>query len=242
MIPLRDTIPSQTVPVVNYLLIVVNLAVFVYQFMLPEGTSHQLITDYGIVPLRTVHFFIGHDISWQEALLPLFSYMFLHGGVLHLAGNTLYLWIFGDNVEDYFGHLGYLVFYLLSGVGSAMIHLLLGWSSDIPTIGASGAIAGVMGAYLVLYPRARVLTLVPIFIFIQIMEVPAIVFLAFWILIQFISVGGGQEGVAWWAHIGGFFVGIALLLAFQSTKGGKGSRGHHRGNGGNGGGRVIHLN
>jgi hypothetical protein len=144
--------------------------------------------------------------------------MFLHGGLLHLLGNMWSLYIFGDNVEDHLGHFRYLAFYLLCGLASGVSHLVLNWHSEIPTIGASGAIAGVMGAYFVLYPKAKVLTLVPIFIFIQFIELPAYIFLGIWFLFQFLSAAGASaqaSGIAWWAHIGGFIFGIVFLKLFE---------------------------
>jgi membrane associated rhomboid family serine protease len=144
--------------------------------------------------------------------------MFLHGGYLHIIGNMWSLYIFGDNVEDRLGHFRYLVFYLLCGLASGISHLAINWHSTLPTIGASGAIAGVMGAYFILYPKAKVLTLVPIFFFIQFIELPAFVFLGIWFLFQFISAAGTSAqggGIAWWAHIGGFVFGIIFLRLFE---------------------------
>jgi membrane associated rhomboid family serine protease len=143
--------------------------------------------------------------------------MFLHGGFFHLLGNMWFLYIFGDNVEDRLGHFRYLVFYLLCGLTSGISHLFLNWTSQIPTIGASGAIAGVMGAYFLLYPGAKVLTLVPIFFFLHFIEIPAFLFLGFWIFFQFFNAAFSPQlgGIAWWAHIGGFFFGIIFLKLFQ---------------------------
>ncbi|RJO72435.1 MAG: rhomboid family intramembrane serine protease [Myxococcales bacterium] len=222
MIPLRDTIPSRHVPFVNYALIVLNLVAFAMQLLSPDG-GEAIVNHYGMIPARSLAFFGGYA-GLEEAFLPFLTYNFLHGGFLHIGGNMLYLWIFGDNVEDYFGHTGYLLFYLLAGIGAGLAHAVLNLGSEMPLVGASGAIAGVMGAYFILYPRARILTLVPIFIFIQFMEIPAVLFLGFWILLQFLSGAGGGEsgGVAWWAHIGGFFIGIVLLIAFRKTRKGPG--------------------
>jgi hypothetical protein len=147
--------------------------------------------------------------------------MFLHGGWLHLIGNMWYLWIFGDNVEDRLGHFPFFIFYLLSGIGAGIVHTILNANTFVPTIGASGAIAGVLGAYLVSYPFARVLTLVPIFVFIQVIEIPAMIVLGFWFVIQFFSgaaalatAGPNSGGVAWWAHVGGFVIGMVLIGLF----------------------------
>jgi len=146
----------------------------------------------------------------------------MHGGFFHILGNMWFLYIFGDNVEDRLGHFRYLAFYLLCGLASGISHLVLNWTSQIPTIGASGAIAGVMGAYFILYPKAKVLTLVPIFFFIQFVEIPAFLFLGFWILFQFLSAATSSAqagGIAWWAHVGGFIFGIIFLKLFQRLPG-----------------------
>jgi len=148
--------------------------------------------------------------------------MFLHGGFLHILGNMWFLYIFGDNIEDRLGHLRYLIFYLLTGIAAGLVHLLTNWNSKIPTIGASGAISGVMGAYLILYPRARVLTLIPIFLFFQFVEIPAFLFLGYWFLLQLFSAGltrGDVGGVAWWAHIGGFVTGIIFVKLIEILPG-----------------------
>lgn len=214
MIPLRDTIPSARVPFINLALIAVNGACFLYELSLGGGAEH-LIRAFGLVPAR----FHGLSVS---GLLPLFTSMFLHSSWLHLLGNMLFLYIFGDNVEDRLGHLRYICFYLLSGAaaGVAQVYALPG--STFPMIGASGAIAGVTGAYFLFFPRARVLTLVPILFFFQIIEIPAVVFLLLWFVMQVLyglatvsAAGHMVGGVAWWAHIGGFVFGMiaAPLLA-----------------------------
>lgn len=215
MIPLRDTIPSRTVPIVNYTLIIINGLVFFYQLTLGAGLPY-FVTRYGIVPAR---FFnpqlFGQDL-FGAAVLPLITFMFLHGGWFHFIGNMLYLWIFGDNVEDRIGHVRYLMFYLLCGLVSGLVQLFIYPSSHLPIVGASGAIAGVMGGYLLLYPFARVVTLFFFFFFVQIIEIPALFFLGFWFLFQFLSgslsLAGEGGGVAWWAHIGGFVWGALLVL------------------------------
>ncbi len=216
MIPLRDTIPSNTVPYVNYFLIAANLLAFLFELSLGarlEGFFHV----FGVVPGQVVQIVTGSPELLHFAIVPFFTSMFLHGGWLHFLGNMLYLYIFGDNVEDAFGHFKYLIFYLASGVIASLIHLLTHPGSTVPTIGASGAIAGVMGAYFLLYPKARVVTIVPIFFFIQVLEIPAFLFLGFWFLIQFLSgtlaltSSAGAAGVAWWAHIGGFAAGVGYV-------------------------------
>jgi membrane associated rhomboid family serine protease len=211
MIPLHDNIPSRTFPCVNYALIALNLACFFYQLSLGPHLDHWIAT-WGMVPAKL---FSGSD----KIATPLTS-MFLHGGWLHVLGNMLYLYIFGDNVEDRLGHGRYFLFYLLCGLCAAGAQLAAAPGSRIPMVGASGAIAGVMGAYFCLYPRARIVTLLFLFIFIEFIEVPAFFFLAFWFILQFISgalssSAAASGGVAWWAHIGGFASGIVLLFVLK---------------------------
>jgi len=210
VIPLRDVIPSRTTPYVTIVLVVINVLVFLYQLSLGEVVN-EFVFDFGLVPA---------DFSWVNVL----TSMFLHGGFLHVAGNMLYLWIFGDNVEDRMGHGRFLVFYLLCGVAAALGQTLLIPDSRVPMVGASGAIAGVMGAYFVLYPHSRIVTLLPIIIFWQIIEVPAILFLGIWFLMQLLSgVGsiatatGGEPagGVAFWAHVAGFAAGLLGVFVFK---------------------------
>ena len=220
MIPLRDTIKAKTVPVVNYALISACGAVFLYELSLGPQLE-RFLNSYAIVPERVARtLFAGYlDV---RALRSLVTSMFLHGGWLHLIGNMLYLYIFGDNVEDRLGHLGYLVFYMLCGIGAGLTEIYFHQESLAPLIGASGAIAGVLGAYFILYPRARVLTLIPLFIFFPVVEVSAFFFLGFWFIMQFLqgTLAAGPEGggVAWWAHAGGFIVGAVLLPFFLIIK------------------------
>jgi len=219
MIPIRDTIRAQNFPVVNVLLILLNGVVFLFELSLRPGALDRLIFTYGLVP---AHFWTTKGVAeW----LPIFTSMFLHGGWLHVISNMLALYIFGDNVEDRLGHGRYLIFYLLGGTLAALAHLVAYRTSDVPTIGASGAIAAVLGAYLVLYPQAKVLTLIPIFIIFPIIEVPAVVYLGFWFLSQLITgvsaltantFQGG--GVAWWAHVGGFVSGALLVWVFAPRR------------------------
>ena len=216
MIPLRDMIQSKTYPIVRNILIGINVLVFLWQKA--QGPYFtKIFYLYGVVPIHYSNPEMAGEITFFEQLVPFFSYMFLHGGFLHLLGNMWFLYIFGDNVEDRLGPSRFLAFYLLSGVAAALIHTATNWHSSLPTIGASGAIAGVMGAYFLLFPRSRVLTMVPIFFFPYIFELPAVFFLGYWVLIQFFyaSVSGGQAGgVAWWAHIGGFIFGLATVKLF----------------------------
>jgi len=210
MIPLRDVIPSRTTPYVTISLIVVNVLVFLYEFSLADRVN-EFIIAFGLIPAA---------FSWATLL----TSMFLHGGFLHVAGNMLYLWIFGDNVEDRFGHGRFLVFYLLCGTVAALAQTIMSPDSVIPMVGASGAIAGVMGAYFVMYPHSRIVTLLPIFIFIQLIEVPAIFFLGIWFLMQFLSGVGSiataasrepAGGVAFWAHVAGFAAGVGGVFVFR---------------------------
>ena len=210
MIPLKDDNPTRTFPIINYVLIAANVAVFIYEITLPPGASKAFLAANAMIPMRIPQFLAGY-LGFKMAFYPTFTSMFLHGGWMHLLGNMLFLYIFGDNVEDYFGHVAYLVFYLVCGVGSGLIHSLFNLHSSIPALGASGAISGVMGAYAVLFPRARVLML----FFIFLIPVPAFFVLGYWFVLQFLEGIGGfgaaaAGGVAWWAHIGGFLMGLAI--------------------------------
>ncbi len=220
MIPLKDRNPTHKVPYVTVVLIAVNVAVFVYEISLGESLP-AFFDRYGIIPAHVYATLTGEVIS-ISVLGTLFSSMFLHGGWLHLGGNMLYMWVFGDNVEDKLGHGRFIIFYLLCGLASAVLHVVIEPASTIPTIGASGAIAGVLGAYATMFPRARVVTLIPIFIFIQIAELPALLVLGFWFVLQFfngmLALGESDAqmgGVAWWAHIGGFAAGVLLVRTFR---------------------------
>jgi membrane associated rhomboid family serine protease len=221
MIPLRDTIPSRTAPVVTVALIAVNVLVFLHEQALGPYLE-RFVFAYGLVPRRFVYW--PGDPLDPARFLPLITSMFWHGGWLHLLGNMLYLWIFGDNVEDKLGHFRYLLFYLAAGVAAALAQVALNPASPLPTVGASGAIAGVLGAYLVSFPRARVVTFIPIFIFPWIVQIPAVFYLAFWFLMQVASglaelgTRSAGGGVAWWAHIGGFLAGIVLVKLMEPAR------------------------
>jgi membrane associated rhomboid family serine protease len=218
MIPIRDAIRSRNFPVVNVAIIGLNIIVFLWQ--LAQGPHLQeALYFYGIVPLRYSDPELSAHFTAFEQYLPFLSSMFLHGGFLHILMNMWFLYIFGDNIEDRLGHIRYLVFYLFCGVAAGLVHLFTNWNSNIPTIGASGAISGVMGAYLLLYPRSKILTLIPIFFFFQFVEIPAFIFLGFWLLIQLFSAGltpRNVGGVAFWAHIGGFVVGLVFIKIFDA--------------------------
>ncbi|MBN2687848.1 MAG: rhomboid family intramembrane serine protease [Deltaproteobacteria bacterium] len=217
MIPIRDTIQSRNYPIVNNAIIAVNIIVFMIEIMFVSGIDRFIFT-YGLVPARYTVPSIALHFTLFDQLFSFLSFMFLHGGFWHLLGNMWFLYIFGDNVEDHLGHVKYLVFYLLCGLLSGLTHFIVNVSSPIPTIGASGAVAGVMGAYFILYPRSRVLTMIPIIIIPYFIEVPAAFFLALWFLFQFISAAFSDAqtaGIAWWAHIGGFLFGIVVLKIME---------------------------
>ena len=210
MIPLKDINPTRNFPFVNLMLISANVLVFLYQITLSPHAGEAFVLANAMVPARIPAFLAGHAPA-SAALFPLFSSMFLHGGLMHLLGNMLFLYIFGDNVEDAFGHIGYLFFYLLCGIGSGLIHVMFNLHSAIPALGASGAISGVMGAYAVMFPSHRILT----FFFIFLIPVPAILILGYWFVLQFVAGINGlgmatTGGVAWWAHIGGFLMGVVI--------------------------------
>jgi len=219
MLPLRDDVPSRTFPFVTVGLIVVNAVVFIGEIA-RSGGLQQAAYDYGFVPGYLTAFASGEGVPVGQAFFPLLSSMFLHGGWLHLIGNMWYLWIFGDNVEDRLGHLRFLLFYVLCGLIGNFAHYLFNTGSALPAIGASGAVSGVLGAYLISYPRARILVLLPLFFFWQFIELPALVVLGFWLVLQFLNgaaslAHGAGGGVAWWAHVGGFLGGILIFLIFR---------------------------
>jgi membrane associated rhomboid family serine protease len=215
MIPLKDDIPSLKFPIINTALIIINVLVFLYEITLGQSLT-GFIDSFGLIPIKIMS---GHSLTGIG------TSMFIHGGWVHIIGNMLYLYIFGDNVEDAMGHFRYLFFYLLCGTIAGGAHILFNAGSAIPTVGASGAVAGVLGAYLLMYPRAGVLTLIPLGFFIRIIKIPALYVLGFWIVLQllygFISLplaGEAVGGVAWFAHIGGFFSGMLLALVFKRRR------------------------
>jgi membrane associated rhomboid family serine protease len=216
MIPLRDTIDSKGYPIVNTALIVGNVLVYLVQLGQGEALQKFIIT-YGLVPARYSVPEVAAHFSLGQQVFALLSFMFVHGGFWHLLGNMWTLYIFGDNVEDRLGPVKYLLFYLLCGFASGLTHLFLNWHSRLPTVGASGAIAGVMGAYFLLYPHSKILTFIPIFFIPYFLEIPAFFFLGIWLILQFLSAAGTPDhggGIAWWAHIGGFVFGMVFLKIF----------------------------
>ena len=223
MIPVRDDQPSFSTPFVTYFLIGLNLLIYLFESALDVPSLQGLLFHFGLIPSHVVLALTGaRHTNFAGALLPFFTSMFLHGSWMHVIGNMWFMWIFGDNVEDYLGHFNYLVFYLLSGLGAALAQVILTPSSPVPTVGASGAIAGVLGAYFILYPRARVLTWFFIFFF----HVPAWVMLGYWFVVQFLSgaassiayAGHGNAGIAFWAHVGGFVVGVVMIKIFPERQ------------------------
>jgi len=216
-LPLRDENTSGKFPSVNVLLILTNVAVFFYQLTLTPRVEKAFVLANAMIPDRIPIWLAGHG-TFEGAFLPLITSMFLHGGIAHILGNMLFLWIFGDNVEAAFGHIGYLLFYFVCGVGAGLTHVAFNLHSQLPAVGASGAISGVMGAYIVLEPRNRILTL----IFIFLVRVPAVVVLGVWFLGQFLAGLGSlgtqvNGGVAVWAHIGGFLIGVVVALGVKRS-------------------------
>lgn len=221
MFPIQDTIPRRHLPVMTWLIILANVVVFFHELALTHRGLDHFFFLYGMVPRRFTHYgWASQNGLPSHDFWPFLTSLFLHGGWFHIIVNMWSLWIFGDNIEDRMGPLRFLVFYLLCGLAAGFLHLVTNPNSAIPSLGASGAIAGVMGAYLVLYPFARIVTLIPILIFPLFVEIPAFFFLIFWFVMQFLSgaatfvnpqAGGG---IAFWAHVGGFVAGIVLLPAF----------------------------
>lgn len=225
MIPLRDTQRSRTRPVVNWAIILANIAVFAYELTLSDQALQAFTVKYGVIPaiITAPGTFRPEVLAQTSGVLGLFTSLFIHMGWVHLAGNMLYLFIFGDNVEDMLGHSRYLLFYLVGGVTASLAHVLSSPSSLIPTVGASGAVAGVLGGYFVNFPRSRVLALIPIGFFLPVVEVPSIVFLFLWFITNLFSGVAhlgvqAQGGVAWWAHIGGFVSGMVLSLIWRRRR------------------------
>ena len=220
LLPLKDDNPTSSFPLVTIGLILANGLIFFHQITLDYAESQRFIFQWGAIPYQVTH----GEILQLPPLIPLpltlFSSMFLHGGFLHLFGNMLYLWIFGNNIEDTLGHFRFFLFYLVCGLFAAAVQIFSAPDVTVPMIGASGAIAGILGAYLVLFPGARVLTLVFIIIFIKIIRIPAILILGFWFFMQLLGVGAVASNVAFFAHIGGFIAGLILVKLFQPGRSG----------------------
>ena len=220
MIPLRDTVQSRNLPIYTWIIIIINTFVFLYEVRLPAMDLVNLIDEYGLIASRL-------EIITPTTWFPLLTHMFLHGGWLHFLSNMWILFIFGDNVEDRFGGIRFVLFYLIGGVSAGIVQSIFG-NSDIPAVGASGAIAAVLGAYFLFFPTARVVTLIPVFIFPWFVRIPALVYLGIWFITQLwsglismtIADGVSMGGVAWWAHIGGFIVGffMAIPTKFSNRK------------------------
>lgn len=226
MIPLKNLDPRRSVPIITLVLIALNVIVFLHQISLPPKAADAFVTAYGLVPAKISLALAGKRYTLVEALIPLFTCMFLHGGFLHILGNMWFLWIFGANVEDRLGPVPYLFFYLVCGIGSGLSQVIFSWGSRVPSIGASGAISGVLGAFIVFFPGSRILTLVPLFIIWFTARIPALVFIGLWFFIQFLSgveslglpASASMGGVAWWAHIGGFLLGVVLAKIFDPVR------------------------
>lgn len=223
-IPLHDHIRRRSIAAVTFLLIALNVLGFLAELRV-RGQIDEVVFYLGIIPARyTVPQITLHE-TVPGLILPLFASMFLHGGWLHLAGNMLFLFVFGRSIEDRYGHLRFLLIYFLGGFAGSLLHIVLNAGSRVPSIGASGAIAGVLGAYFISYPRARITTLVPILFFFWTVEVPALILLGYWFLLQFLSgyqmqaiETATQGGVAWWAHVGGFVAGFGLALILRPIR------------------------
>lgn len=219
MIPLSDANPTRRTPIVNWLLIAANIVVFFYELSLPTRQLSGLIASFGVTPSKLLLALAQPTHALPATWETLITSQFLHAGWLHIIGNMLYLWVFGDNIEDVMGSFLYLLFYLFSGIIAGISQAVISGPSNVPAIGASGAIAGVLGAYLVLYPLARVSTLIPIFFFATIARIPAVILIGWWFVQQFFYgiatlSDAASGGVAFWAHIGGFIAGVILILPF----------------------------
>ncbi len=236
MIPIGDDNPTRTVPYITYGIIALNVFVYLVDVLGHFGLIHADLGQFSMIPYSVVHnlrvepaieagrivgFYKTPGVGLNPQLLTIFTSMFMHGGLLHIVGNMLYLWIFGNNIEDALGHFRFLIFYFACGTAAALLHLVFNMGSPVPMVGASGAIAGVLGAYLLLYPTARVRVLLFLFVFVTVVAIPASVVLVIWFLGQFLNVLGGQlqgGGVAYWAHIGGFATGMAIIIALGGKR------------------------
>jgi len=220
MFPIYDDVPTKQFPLITVALIVLNLIVYLYQISLGERFT-EFIYSMGLLPFEITHRIDLLPSGPSPIYLTIFSSMFMHGSIIHLLGNMLFLWIFGNNVEDYLGRKKFVIFYLFCGITAALTQIFINPDSKVPMVGASGAIAGVLGAYLLLYPRAKVTTVIIFGFFIRLIKIPAVVVLGFWIIYQFLygisslAVRTGEGGVAWFAHIGGFICGVIIIKLFQ---------------------------
>lgn len=222
MIPIKDDNPTDTFPFVTISIIVINVAVFFYQLVLGEKGGEVFLYRTAAIPYEITHLKYITPRGFVSPPFTLLTAMFVHGGLLHLGGNMLFLWIFGDNIEDRLGHVKFILFYLMAGIIASLTHILFNPESLVPMVGASGAIAGVLGAYFLLFPRAQVLTLVFLLFFVTVVRIPAVLFLGLWFFFQILASGmgaGGGGGIAWYAHIGGFIAGIAGVLLFRPRRG-----------------------
>ncbi len=225
MIPIKDIIPRRQTPFVTYFLILLNTLIFFIEISIPHTLLNSIFYIFGLVPARYTHpewaYIVGLHI---DNYWPFFTNIFLHGSWFHLICNMWALWIFGDNVEDRMGHISYLIFYLLCGIVASFTYFVFNPNSTIPAIGASGAIAGIMGAYFILFPHSRIITLIPLFFIPYFIEIPAVIFIGFWFIFQLISgtfsIFAGQHagGIAWWAHVGGFIFGLVTHKFFIRSK------------------------
>ena len=219
MIPLKDDNPTSGKPIVTYFLIILCVFIFLLQLGSQSYKTGQLFYSYGLIPSVLMgHNQLPMDLYVVPALATIFTSMFMHGGFMHLIGNMLYMWIFADNIEDSLGPKNFVIFYLLCGIGAAMAQVLIDTHSQIPMVGASGAIGGILGAYLINHPNAKVLVLIPFGFFSQLIKIRALYVLGFWFILQFINssmMSSGEGGVAYAAHIGGFVSGIVLILFFN---------------------------
>ncbi len=212
MIPLKDNVRTRTFPIITITIVLVNILLFVWSLTLADGLEQNLVRTYALIPKELLLAATARPYLLPYNILTIFTSMFLHGGILHIGGNMLYLWIFGNNVEDAAGHLRFALFYLLSGVAAALVQCSFDPGSASPMIGASGAVSGILGAYLLLYPRAKVKTLIFIFIFVTTIDIPAMVLLSLWFFVQVLF--SHAQGVAWFAHIGGFLFGLIFIKMF----------------------------
>ncbi len=217
MIPLKDNIPTRTFPIITVGFIFVNIIIFVWQHIILHASAGAMLYTYlGLVPKEFIASFVSRHDLLPYNVMTIFTSMFIHGGFLHIIGNMLYLWIFGNNIEDRLGHIGFFIFYIFSGICAAIFQLFYDPAADVPMIGASGAVSGVLGAYLVSFPYARIKTILIIIIFIKIVDIPAVILLTAWFFMQFLY--ANVDGIAWYAHIGGFIFGLIFALLFLARK------------------------